>query len=124
MSTCPRRLRRLAACRTGYFAIVLRSLFGGWGGGRRPNGLVGRSDGACWIGAGAGWSCAWGAPPSIPRCKGEHSLQVPRHRHEAPLAAHVFEPSQRKLTESEHGFDDAEHRFRSLFAQGVERSAF
>jgi len=54
----------------------------------------------------------------------EHPLQIPGHGHEAPLAAYVFEPAQRKLTESERGFDDAEHRFRRLFAQGVERSAF
>jgi len=66
---------------------------------------------------------AVGDPPSIPRCEGEHSLQIPGHGHEAPLATHVFEPATGKLTESEHGFDDAGHRFRSLSAQGVERSA-
>ncbi len=67
--------------------------------------------------------CAGGAPPSIGGGEGEHPLQIPGHGHEAPLAAHVFEPAQGKLTESERGFDDAEHRLRGLFAQGVERSA-
>ena len=55
--------------------------------------------------------------------EGEYSLYVPGHGHKAPLAAHVFEPPQRKLAESEHRFDDAEHRFRRLFAQGVESPA-
>jgi hypothetical protein len=50
---------------------------------------------------------------------GEHPLHIPGHSHEAPLAAHLVEPAERELTESERRFDDAEHRFRSLFAQGV-----
>src|SRR5271168_4613441 len=50
------------------------------------------------------------APPPSGRGEDEHSLQIPRHGHEAPLAAHFIEPAQRKLTESEHGLDDAEHR--------------
>jgi len=33
-------------------------------------------------------------------------------------------PRIEKLTESEHEFDDAEHRFRRLFAQGIGRPAF
>jgi hypothetical protein len=39
--------------------------------------------------------------------KGEHSLDVPGHGHEAPLAARLLQSAHRKLTESEHGFDDA-----------------
>jgi len=42
----------------------------------------------------------------------------------APLATHFFESAQRKLTESEHGFDDAEHWFRVCLRQGIERPAF
>ena len=50
----------------------------------------------------------------------EHPLDVPCHRNEAPLAADVVEPAQQELAESHHRFDDPEHRFRGLFAQGVE----
>ena len=44
----------------------------------------------------------------------EHPLQIPRHRHEGPLAAHFVEAAQQELTESERRFDDAEHRLRRL----------
>ncbi len=54
----------------------------------------------------------------------EHPLDVPGHGHEAPLAARLFQSAHRKLTESGHGFDDAEHRLRGLFAQSVEIAAF
>src|ERR1700733_15486608 len=46
-----------------------------------------------------------------------HPLDVPGHCNEAPLAADIVEPAQQELAESHHRFDDAEHRFRSLFAQ-------
>ena len=45
------------------------------------------------LAAGSGWS------------EDEHPLQIPRHRHEAPLAAHFVEAAQRKLPESERRFD-------------------
>src|SRR3954471_19984546 len=54
----------------------------------------------------------------------EHSLHIPRHGHKAPLATHFVEAAHRKLTESERRFDDAEHRFRGLLAQSIERPAF
>ena len=56
--------------------------------------------------------------------EGEHPLHVPRHGHEAPLAAHPVQPAERKLAEPERRFDDAEHRLRSVFALGVEAAAF
>ena len=38
-----------------------------------------------------------GSSRSIGRSEGEHPLQIPGHGHEAPFAAHVFEPAQREL---------------------------
>jgi hypothetical protein len=35
----------------------------------------------------------------------------------------MIEAAQQKLAESQHGFDDAEHRFRDVLALGVELSA-
>ena len=37
---------------------------------------------------------AGGAPPSIGGGEGEHSLHIPGHGYEAPLAAHFFQPAQ------------------------------
>ena len=54
----------------------------------------------------------------------EHPLQVPGHNHEIPLAFDFVQPAQQKLTESEHGLDNAEHRLGSVFAQGVKFLAF
>ena len=51
--------------------------------------------------------------------EGEHSLQIPAHRHQAPLPASVFQSSQLKLSKSHHRFDDPEDRLRRLLAQGV-----
>jgi hypothetical protein len=51
--------------------------------------------------------------------QGEHSLDVPAHRHQIPLAFDVGESSQEKLGR----FDDAEYRFGGLFAQRVELSS-
>jgi hypothetical protein len=48
----------------------------------------------------------------------------PRHGHKAPLVSDVVEPAQQKLAETQHRFDDAKHRFRGVFAQGVELLAF
>jgi hypothetical protein len=53
----------------------------------------------------------------------EHPFDVPGHSHEAPLAAHLVEPAERELTESEHRFDDAKHRFRGLFAESIDLPA-
>src|SRR5450830_1853171 len=64
------------------------------------------------------------APASSVGAEGEHPLDVPCHGHEAPLAAHLVEPAQQELAESEYRFDDAEHRFRGLFAQSIELPAF
>src|SRR5208282_5945622 len=80
-----------------------------------------------WTGVGCSGAAGVGAKRTLslyPRTAGDRQLQIPSHGHESPLAAHFFEPTQGKLTESEHGFDDAEHGFRRLFAQGVERAAF
>ena len=51
--------------------------------------------------------------------QGKHALQVPGHGHEVPLAADMIEPAQQELAESQHGLDDAEHRFRGVFALSV-----
>src|ERR1700680_2588103 len=72
---------------------------------------------AVWAASDRTWSSSGGV-------EDEHPLPIPRHGHKAPLATHFFESPQRKLTESEHGFDDAEHWFRGLLAQGIERPAF
>ena len=50
----------------------------------------------------------------------EHSLAVPAHRHQIPLAFDVIEPLQQALAIAHHRFDDAEHGFWSLLAQPVE----
>jgi hypothetical protein len=49
-----------------------------------------------------------------------HPLDVPTHGDEAPFAANAIETAQQELTESRHRFDNTEHRFRGLLAQGVE----
>ena len=49
-----------------------------------------------------------------------HPLDVPGHGDEAPLAADAIEPAQQELAESNHRFDDAEHRLWGLLAQTVE----
>src|SRR5450759_4834596 len=64
------------------------------------------------------------APASSGGAEGEHPLDVPCHGHEAPFAAHLVEPTQQELSKSEYRFDDAEHRFRGLFAQSIELPAF
>src|SRR5258708_35119466 len=56
--------------------------------------------------------------------QGVHSLHVPRHRDEAPLTLDIVQPTQQELTEAHHRFDDPEHRFRGLLAQGIELLAF
>src|ERR1019366_768705 len=59
--------------------------------------------------------------PALPgRAKGEQPLHVPRHGHKAPLAPDTVDPAQQKLPEAHHRFDDAKHRLRNLFAQGIE----
>ncbi len=55
-------------------------------------------------------------------CK--HPLRVPRHGHEAPLAAGCVEPAQQELPEPQHRLDGAEHRLRRVLALGVEGAAF
>src|SRR3954453_3104227 len=59
-------------------------------------------------------------PASWGRDQGKHPLQVPGHGHEVPLAPDLIEPAQQELAESQHGFDNAEHRFRNVLALGVE----
>ena len=54
----------------------------------------------------------------------EDPLEVPRHGHGAPFASYLGEAAQEELAESEHGFDDAEHRLRCLLAQAIELLAF
>src|SRR4051812_18054316 len=70
-------------------------------------------------------SLRWGAALTSPgEAQGEHPLHVPGQSHEAPLAADGVEPTQQKLAEPQHRFDDAKHRLRSLFAQRIELLAF
>src|SRR5258707_2692811 len=57
-------------------------------------------------------------------CQGVHPLHVLGHRDEAPLTLDLVKATQEELTEAHHRFDDAEHRFRNLLAQGVELLAF
>src|SRR5882757_10240183 len=56
--------------------------------------------------------------------QGVHSLHVPRHGDEAPLTLDIVQPTQQELAEAHHRFDDPEHWFRGLLAQGVELLAF
>src|SRR5665648_787848 len=106
---------RLAACRADVFCrappeavLALYGVIGGLIASRaRCDGPYGHCVWLFWAASGGAW----------PRqAEGEYALYVPGHGHEAPLAAHFFEPAHRKLTESEHRFDDAEHRLWSLFA--------
>ena len=55
--------------------------------------------------------------------KGEYPLLVPGHGHKAPLAAHCLASAQQKRRNAAP-LDDAEHRFRHLFAQAIEFLAF
>src|SRR6185436_1610847 len=73
-------------------------------------------------------SAPWAAlspviPPSSGRAQDKHPLQVPGHGHEVPLAANLIESAEQELAESQHGLDDAEHRFRGVLALGVELPA-
>src|SRR5258708_19645035 len=56
--------------------------------------------------------------------QGVHPLHVPGHRDEAPLTLDLVKATQEELAEAHHRFDDAEHRFRNLLAQGIELLAF
>src|SRR5260370_28895528 len=67
--------------------------------------------------------CARRAAASGSR-QGVHPLHVPSHRDEAPLTLDLVKATQEELTEAHHRFDDAEHRFRNLLAQGIELLAF
>jgi len=62
--------------------------------------------------------------PLLPGIEGEHPLHIPGDDHQAPFAADLVEATQQKLPEPKRRFDDAEHRFRDLFAQRVEPLAF
>ena len=62
----------------------------------------------------------WFELASVCARQDEHPLDVPRHGHEVPLAAHIVDATQQELAEPEHRFDDAEHRLGRLLAQGVE----
>src|SRR6266436_4763982 len=59
-------------------------------------------------------------PVRSTRLECEHSLDVPTHAHQAPLALDAFESSQQTLPVSHHRFDDAEHWLGCLFAQRVQ----
>src|SRR5208283_6129264 len=75
--------------------------------------------------SGAGvWVAFRRTAPASGGSEDEHSLDVPGHGHEAPLAARLCQSAHRELTEAEHRFDDAEHRLRGLLAQSVEIAAF
>jgi hypothetical protein len=54
------------------------------------------------------------------RLQGEHSLDVPTHRHQIPFAFDALESAQQILAVSHHRFDDPEHRFGCLFAQPLQ----
>src|SRR5258708_37121336 len=56
--------------------------------------------------------------------QGVHPLHVPGHRGEAPLTLDLVKATQEDLTQTHPRFDDADHRFRNLLAQGLELLAF
>jgi hypothetical protein len=56
--------------------------------------------------------------------QGEDSLYVPRHGDETLLTLDIIEAAQKKLAKAHHRFDDPEHRFGGLLAQGIELFAF
>jgi hypothetical protein len=62
-------------------------------------------------------------PDSFSRDQGKHPLQVLRQGHQVPLAPHLVEPAQQKLTEAKDRLDDAEHRFDGVLALGVQLPA-
>src|SRR5580693_10433285 len=78
---------------------------------------------ACGGGAEVFWQSQRGSSEALggsAEAERKHSLDVPSHGDEAPLAANPIEPAQQELAESHHRFDDAEHWFRSLLAQAIE----
>src|ERR1700680_2744221 len=70
------------------------------------------------------WRAAWAVSRHTTALRSaaaerKHSLEVPGHGDEAPLAANLVEAAQQELAEAHYRFDDAEHRFRRLLAQAV-----
>src|SRR3990172_9794390 len=53
-------------------------------------------------------------------CQYRHSLDIPCHRDQRPLALHGRQATQQELPEAHHRLDDAEYRLHRLLAQGVE----
>ena len=56
--------------------------------------------------------------------QGEEPFHVPGQGDEVPFSLDLVEAAQVELPEAQHRFDDAEHRFRRLFAQGIGLPAF
>src|SRR3972149_5932299 len=52
-------------------------------------------------------------------CQYRHSLDIPCHRDQRPLALHGRQATQQELPEAHHRLDDAEYRLPRLLAQGV-----
>src|ERR1035437_8066629 len=53
-------------------------------------------------------------------CQYRHSLDIPCHRDQRPLALHGRQATQQELPEAHHRLDDAKDRFHRLLAQAVE----
>src|SRR5450759_5812441 len=49
-----------------------------------------------------------------------HSLDIPCHRDQRPLALHGRQATQQELPEAHHRLDDAEYRLHRLLTQAVE----
>src|SRR3972149_8841756 len=53
-------------------------------------------------------------------CQYRHSLDIPCHRDQRPLALHGRQAPQQELPEAHHRLDDAEYRLHRLLAPAVE----
>ena len=84
----------LAACRTEFLRLVFEPAFPVAAAVGARSGFVGVAIEPFESAMELDILCAGGDPPSIGGGEGEHSLHVPGHGHEAPLAAHFFQPAQ------------------------------
>ena len=52
-----------------------------------------------------------------------HAFQIPREANQRPFTGNLLQAAQGELVKAQYGFDDAEHGFDGLRAQGIERPA-
>jgi hypothetical protein len=52
-----------------------------------------------------------------------HAFQIPREANQRPFTGNLLQAAQGELVKAQYGFDDAEHGFDGLLAQGIERPA-